>query len=126
MGLLDQASGWLTTQMQAAAAPAGAVTYVRGAERFDLTGRVWVGNTLFRRGPRDAGPAVEWGERDYLIPVADLSVGEPQKGDRIEEVLGGETLVFEVTPPAGEPAWRYSDHERTVYRVHTKRVRSTR
>lgn len=118
-GLLQKAGAWLTGMMQTAASPAGAITYIRGAERFDLTGLAWVGNTLFRRNPRDTGPAVEWGERDYLIPVSALSI-EPAKGDRIEEVIDGETLKFDVLAPGGEKASRYSDHERTTWRVHTK------
>lgn len=123
MGLLGDASAWLAGMMQNAASPDGAITYVRGAERYDLTGLAWVGRTLFLRNPRDAGPAVEWGERDYLIPVSALDF-EPQKGDRIEEVIAGEAAAFDVLPPAGEPAARYSDHERTIWRVHTKKAKA--
>ena len=99
-------------------------TYARGATSFAIT--PWVGRTGFGRTGTDTGPALVWGERDYLIPVADLTAGgvtQPQKGDRITEVVGGVSKVFEVVPPeAGEPAWRFADQSQTMYRLHVQRV----
>lgn len=119
MGLLNKAGPWLTGMMQQAAAPEGAVTYVRGAERIDLTGKAWVGRTVFSRTGKDGGANIIFGDRDYLIPVADLPF-EPDKGDWIEETIGGAVVIFNVLPPSGEPAKRYSDPQRTRWRVHTK------
>lgn len=99
------------------------VTYTRGDSSLSLT--AWLGRTLFSRlaSPGVGGAAVEWGDRDYLVAVADLTLGEPALGDRITETINGTAVVFEVlTPDTGEPAWRYSDPTRTVWRIHTKRV----
>lgn len=71
-------------------------------------------------------PRREDAERDYLFAVADLVSPQgaflPRKGDRVHETLNGVGHVFEVTPRDGEPAWRYSDRQRTDVRLHTKRV----
>lgn len=104
------------------------VVYSRGATlRADLT--AWVGNTLFARRTDEPGASVVWGDRDYLIPVADLTaalggqaVRLPQKGDRIAETIDGTECVFELMTPTGEPVWRYADQTRQVFRLHTKRV----
>lgn len=132
MGLLDDARGWLATQMQAAAGrelgenSEGQILYLRrdGGEPVDLTGLAWVGRTVFtQRAPVDRGPSVVFGDRDYLIPVSALTA-EPVQGDRVQEVMNGVRVTFEVLPTLGEPAWRYSDPLRTVYRVHVKEVAS--
>lgn len=120
--LLSRASSWLSGAMQDAAGVA--VTYTRaGTPPASLTLTAWVGRTVFSIAqPNGGGNRVEWGERDYLIPAASLTLGEPARGDRVTEVLAEGMRVFEVMAPAGEPAWRWSDQARTVYRVHTKRV----
>lgn len=88
---------------------------------------VWAGTTLFKILDRDV-QRMEWSHRDYLIPKADLKVGlvlfEPKKGDWIEEAfpLPIGLLKFELSAPENEPVWRDSDTQKTVYRVHTKRV----
>lgn len=86
-----------------------------------------VGRTVFASNAT-SGPRVEFGERDYLIPPADYKLGprqtacEPKEGDRFTSTEEGETVVFEVKPIPGEPAWRPTDGRRTFYRVHCKRV----
>lgn len=126
MGLLNDASPWLASMMQAAASPDGTITFVRGDTRVDLTGLAWVaGGPTARRNPGENGPSVEWSERDYMIPVADLGGYEPRKGDKIEETVDGVVLKWDVLPANGEPAARHSDHERTVWRVHTKRAKGS-
>lgn len=72
-------------------------------------------------------PRREDAERDYLLLAADLLDGNddaflPKRGDRVSETLNGATVVFEVVPRDGEPAWRWSDRQRTKVRVHTRRV----
>lgn len=124
MGLLTRAQAWLAGKMPTAATPSGAVVYTRAAGgSVTLTGVAWVGNTAFRRQANEGGAAVVWGDRDYLIPVSALGSTPPARGDRITETIGGTAVVFEVaTPLPGEPDWRYSDPQRTTYRVHCVEV----
>jgi hypothetical protein len=64
--------------------------------------------------------------RDFLLLAADLVLDGtstlPQRGDRIYESQGDQTYVYEVTAPAKEPCWRYSDPYRKTLRIHTKQV----
>lgn len=111
-------NSWLTT------AAGVSITYTRGAQSTTLT--AWVGRTAFARTSSEPGAALIWGERDYLIPVASLTLGGtgvvPTKGDRITQTIDGADVVYELMAMPGEPLWRYSDPTRTVYRVHCKRV----
>lgn len=125
--LLSKGQALLARLMPRAAAPATAegfatITYrtVAGDDPIDLTGKAWVGRTVFSRINQEGGAAVVFGDRDYLIPVTELPA-EPQMGDRIAEVINGEEVEFEVIEPLGEPAWRYSDPGHTIYRCHTKK-----
>lgn len=98
----------------------GGVTYVRvGAVAISGVSAVF-GRTLFNLQDRSSGGKVVWGERDYLIAATELvATGTPRQGDRISH--GGE--VFEVfSPGASEPHWRWSDNQRTIYRIHTRKV----
>ena len=101
------------------------IAYTRAGLSATLT-TVWVGRTLFAGQSSASAARVEWGERDYLIPVASLALGglfvTPQKNDRITESINGNAVIFELQTPTGEPCWRYSDQARTLYRVHCKRV----
>lgn len=121
--MMDRGRDFLTRQLGNAAGRT--VVYMRSGVSSMLT--AWVGRTLFAVNNPNAGAArVEWGERDYLILVASLVIGgvtvTPLKGDRITETIGGADVTFEIMSPSGEPAWRYSDVGRTLYRVHCKRV----
>ena len=117
--LFANATTWLNQQIQAAAKVT--VTYTRGAESITITTAV-VGRTVFASNV-EGGARIEFGDRDYLIPVDDLTFGEPAIGDRITETVDGTAKIFEVlTPDTGEPAWRYSDPQHTVWRLHVKQV----
>lgn len=99
-----------------------AVTYTRGATTLTLT--AWADTTRANRlaSAGVPGATTEWTDRDYLIPVAALTLGEPAIGDRITEPGIG---TFEVQPSDnGEPAVRHSDVGQTLWRVHTKPVGS--
>ena len=96
----------------------GAVTYHYGASSVAVTATP--GHTNFRFVD-EYGRTVRVESRDYLINVADLPV-EPERGHQIKEAQGGTTYVYEVLAPNDEPAWRFSGHYRTVYRIHTKLV----
>ena len=121
--LLQRGAEWLGGMFrQHAARP---VVYRRGDESASVLATV--GRTLFELADA-AGEQVQYESRDYLIAAADLvldgSQVEPQRGDRIEEVLGGQTLTYEVMAPGQEPPWRYSDPYRTTLRIHTKLIDS--
>lgn len=126
MPLMDRGLSMLTRNLKAAAGVTA--IYTRGTYSVTLSGStsVVVGNTLFKL--QDAnGLRMMWGERDYLIASADLilngSATEPAENDRITETINGTSMTFEVLPIAtSEPAWRWSDPSRSVYRIHVKRV----
>lgn len=104
------------------------ITYTRGEALCYLTANI--GQTRSDQpDPFGAGLTVVARTRDYLIESAELVLdGEPATpaaGDRIAETAGDKTHTYEVTPPAGEPAWRYCDPFRTRIRVHTKHVSTT-
>jgi hypothetical protein len=123
--LLAKGQALLQRLMKKDATPAGAVTYRRGdLESFDLTGKAWVGRTVFVSNA-EGGAIIEFGDRDYLVPVADLVLNgdeiRPQIGDVITERIGAFDVSFSIQEPAtGEPAIRYSDPGRTIWRVHCK------
>lgn len=122
--LLAKGQELFSRLMKQDASPAGVVTYRRGAELIDLTGKCWVGRWVVSELPQEGGGYVTYGDRDYLIPVAELTINgsrfEPEEGHRITEVIDGVEHKFDVMPPVGEPSHRYSDPGRTVWRVHTK------
>ncbi len=120
--LLSRGQTALIERQQVAAVSGNTIIYTRGVESIDLTNIAWTGRTVFASNLDDAA-RIEFGDRDYLIPVANLTFGEPKIGDRIAETILGVIHTFEImTPDTGEPAQRYSDQGRTVYRVHTKEV----
>ncbi len=62
-------------------------------------------------------------QREYVIVYSDLTAngfGEPAVGDRITEIINGDSVVFEVVRNRTEPAWRWADTERTRVIVHTR------
>lgn len=128
MGLLERGEAALNARQQSAGATAATLLYQRkvGGDPVNLTGLMWRGQTPVFRHPLQEGGQVVFSERDYLVPVADLAIGgvpfEPVRGDRIIEVLGTVTTVFEVLPPFGDDVARHSDPGRTRWRIHTKEV----
>lgn len=108
------------------------VVYYRknGSVTIECSLRVWQGRTVYRIED-SGGSRVEWGDRDYLIPVdlliLDSIKSEPRRGDWIIETFEGspvETERFEISAPENEQAWRYSDFACTLFRVHTKRMKA--
>lgn len=103
------------------------IVYHRGSLFIPMV--AWVGNTMFKILETN-NQRMEWGDRDYLIPIEQLVIGGimsvPQVEDWIEEVFPDPhgTQQFRIAAPESEPVWRYSDNQRTLYRVHTKRVTS--
>ena len=119
--LLRTGSDWLEAMRHKHASRT--VTYRRGAASVELAATV--GRTEY---DVDTGHGIveRYESRDYLLRTADLvlggAAGTPQAGDRIEEVIAGDTVVYAVMAPANEPVWAYSDPGRITMRVHTKQV----
>lgn len=118
MGLLARGSTFLA---RAVGTKNGVtVTYTRGATSVTVTDAVPGNSFAASVQPQQVPARVEVQDRDYLITAASIaSLGEPVVGDRITESGVG---TFEVVRRTGEPAWRWSDAERTLYRIHTKPV----
>lgn len=64
--------------------------------------------------------------RDFLIDTDSLLLSIigtlPRRGDRIVEIDGDTTFIFEVMSIGSDPPWRYSDPFRIKLRIHTKQV----
>lgn len=124
MDRLGEAADWLSSRTQAYASVT--ITYARGAQSVTLTATP--GSYVLKVSDPSGAMRVVRTDRDYLIPVASLILGGsvtlPAKGDTITETLrDGTTATYSVLPYSqDEPVYRYSDHENTILRVHTKRV----
>ena len=120
--LLEVGAKWLTGKLKDHASRA--VLYQRGDEQVSL--QATIGRTLLKLDDGSGGVRMEWTDRDFLIPAADLVLGGsvtlPRRGDRIREMAGDGELVYEVLAPGGEPPWRWSDHHRQRLRIHTKQI----
>jgi hypothetical protein len=122
--LLQSGQAWLADQLNVHVATE--VQYRRGAD--ELAVRATIGRTLLKLDDGYGGVRMVWTDRDYLIRAADLVLGgnpaQPQRGDQIREVVGVETLVYEVLAPGEEPPWRWADPHRQMLRIHTKQIAS--
>jgi hypothetical protein len=120
--LLQFGSDWLAAKLKAHASRP--VVYRRGAA--EVAVQATIGRTLLKLDDGYGGVRMEWTDRDFLIPAADLVLGAvvvlPERGDVIRETVGAATFVYEVMAPGKEPAWRWSDVYRKVLRIHTKQV----
>ena len=112
---------WLAGQLKAHASQS--VEYWRGAE--SVTVQATIGRTFYETY-NDEGIMQRMESRDFMIALGDLVIGgeatTPQLGDRIREVQGGVTVVYEVMSPGQEPHYQYADHARAMVRIHTKGV----
>lgn len=101
-----------------------AVTYHRGPRHVALT--AWLGSTGYEQLGSDGSLLERVESLDFLIPAADLIIsGElrlPARGDTIKVVRGTQTHVYELMGTGPEPIYRYSDHEKTILRIHTKLI----
>jgi hypothetical protein len=120
--LLQAGQAWLADQLHEHVATQ--VTYRRGTD--EATVRATIGRTLLKLDDGYGGVRMVWTDRDYLIRAADLVLVDnpvqPQRGDQIREVVGAQTLVYEVLAPGEEPPWRWADPHRQMFRIHTKQV----
>lgn len=122
MGRIAASSARLAARLKARAG--SAVTYRRaGGPPVPLT--AVAGDAAADGESVGKAARVEAGERDYLLPAADLAaagLGDPRAGDRVTQTLGGSAAVFEVAPRDALPAWDWNDKARTWVRVRTKQV----
>lgn len=98
------------------------VTYRRGANL--VTVPATIGRTANELAD-GYGAVHEVLYRDYIVSVSDLVLNsvetQPQRGDLIEEVVGGVTHVYRVQPAEDGECWRWSDPYHRQYRIHAKR-----
>lgn len=125
--LFQKARDWLPAQMATAATSGNTLTLTWGGEVLDLTDLAWNGLVSFQ-SEQHKGARIQLGARDYIVPASAIVFGgqaiEPQVGMRFTETIGGVETKFEVLDTdTGEPAFRYSDPARTVWRIHTKNVK---
>jgi hypothetical protein len=123
VGKMDRAQAALIRRKKAA--DPKVITYTRKATSATLTG--WIGRGLQTNNP-STGLRLEISEREFFLTVEDMVTAgfdKPRKGDRLK--VSGEDWVFEVLDPntMQEPAFRYSDSERTFFRIHTELVKET-
>lgn len=111
--MLADGAAWLAGRLKAAAGRT--VTYQRGVAATDVTATI--GASRFE-SQNQSGVLEVWESRDYLIQVADLPYGDPQRGDIIVETVGDEVATYEVSSPRGIPVY-HTDAFRTLARVHT-------
>ena len=118
MDILGDGLAWLEQQrLQFLTRP---VRYQRGA--LEIPVLATVGRTIFRL-EMGTGAVERVESRDYLVAAAAIvAVGIPQRGDRLIEDIGGSRHTAEVLAPGREPHWRWSDPNRSVYRIHTKHL----
>jgi hypothetical protein len=119
--LLQKASDWLEAMRNRHASRL--VTYTRGTEAVVVSATI--GKTIFQIDD-GLGVSTQFEARDFLILAQELLLGGekalPQRGDRIQEMQGEETVEYEVLAPGKEPCFRYSDPFRKTLRIHSKQV----
>lgn len=97
------------------------ITYSRGTLSATVTATI--GETVFESDTEFGILRIE--SRDYLITKSrldDAGFGEPQRGDRITETQGDETVTYEVLDRQGAMPFRYCDTSRRRVRVHTTKA----
>jgi len=118
--MLAEAETWLGSQLREHVGVR--IVYRRGEEAVELPATV--GKTIFEVS--DQFGQQSWESRDYLVESVALvfSAGTitPARKDRIWELRGGLTSVYEVMAPGKEPCFRYSGPGRQSLRIHTKLV----
>jgi hypothetical protein len=97
----------------------------RGVEAIEVDGTP--GQTTFQTVD-DNGAVQQFQSRDFLILAEQYAFGgrrcAPERGDRIQETIGGIDKLYEVmSPDLANPPFRYCDIQQTLLRVHTKLVK---
>jgi hypothetical protein len=120
--MLRAGQEWLANQLKAHASCT--VVYLRGANQTSVT--AIIGRTLMKIEDGYGGVHMQWTDRDYLVPPAELVLAGsqilPERGDTIRETDNGKVYIYEVNAPGNEPPWRWSDPHRRLLRIHTKQI----
>jgi hypothetical protein len=120
--MLQAGQEWLANQLKTHAS--NTVVYVRGSNQVSVSATI--GRTLMKLDDGYGGIRMQWTDRDFLIAPLDLIIAgsaiTPERGDTILETVGTKVYTYEVNAPGGEPAWRWSDPHRSLYRIHTKEI----
>jgi hypothetical protein len=115
--LLRAGQQWLASKLKSHAS--STVVYVRGANQVSVLATMKLDDGY-------GGIRMQWTDRDFLIAPSDLIISgsaiTPERGDTILETVGTKVYTYEVNAPGGEPAWRWSDPHRSLYRIHTKEI----
>lgn len=111
--LLQTAATWLAGMFKEHASQT--VTYKRGLASVSLSATI--GRRSFEQTD-DRGFVTQFVVHDFVITAADLTLGEPEKGDRIE--FGSK--VFEVLDLSGVNHFDYCDGHKIGMRIHTKEI----
>lgn len=120
MGLLSRGAAFLNRVLPTAAG--GTLTYTRGATTASVSGWAGIEDRDESVSPNPTTRSTDR-ERDYMVAVAELTAfGVPAEGDRITETINGVATVFEVSKRDREPCYRFADHARTRYRIHTRKA----
>lgn len=96
---------------------ADSVTYARGETSLSVP--AIKGNTLMRITDQTGASAV-FNSQDFIVRKTALgTLAPPQRGD----IITDGTAQFRVLDPSPtERCWAWSDHARTIYRIHSKQV----
>lgn len=113
--MLSDGASWMADQLAANASRTCAWKRGANSSQFAAT----LGRSTFESAGQN-GVTERWESRDYIVRVADLPYGEPQRGDVIVEELNGESYFYEVAAPRGVPLFHYADAFQNAIRVHTK------
>ena len=119
--LIQRGQAWLADQLTTHASRT--VVYRRGELGAELVATV--GRSQYQQDDGN-GLITRSQVRDFLIDTHSLLVSIigslPKRGDKIVEIDGDQTFVFEVMSLGGDPPWRYSDPFRLKLRIHTKQI----
>ena len=92
------------------------ITYLPKAGGGSLAVKATLGVQNFEE--EKGGLIIEVISKDFIINAD--AIPEPQEGDRITY----STKTYEVQPMGGAKAWLWSDSFNSVYRVHTKEIKT--
>lgn len=104
------------------------VTYGRGADKCLVM--AMFGRKLLKLDDGMGGLRIEWTDMDFLISNdPEFSFGgcpiTPRRDDYVWIDVPGGVEKFEVIPfGSTEPPWRWADPHQSMYRIHTKHIKS--
>jgi hypothetical protein len=115
--VLQSAATWLAGMFKEHASQT--VTYKRGLAAVSLSATL--GRTEYSQTD-DRGFVTQFRSHDWVITAADLTLGEPAKGDRIIATVNGESKTFEVLDLSGVNHFDWTDPFKVGMRIHTKEI----